>query len=510
MEEGEDTTEGQLSDLRDSPETTKSGPLIQRSVAFDLAEDDEKQAEKHVKIGDVTSVTSEEKGDTLDTGKSSVVAVRKDSAGTAVRREIIGILKPPNPRKELKSFPSLPECFLHDLGLIENIALNAENLSEQDIENKFSSLSLAFKTDRVSLQERHELQLRQRDIAERNVEEEIRQLKSSIRSLNRVCQDSETRDVLHRVEKQIAVLHQSTGRVSSSSEQYGAVQQEARVATAIEIMLLHVDNLKRSYEKEHTELEETRRVLIEHKLLLVDDPPPVSPVSRPVRPRSVSVVQPAVPADTVPRRASLATQHSLAVQSLQPPPRPRERSPNPPVTPSGRKPTPSVGTEEGAAVGWAAKQEKKPSVFHSIPETREDGKEEEVETEDKNDDNNNAEVENMNKSSLAPTLSSSIMTARRRESRKVSHLDVNTIMEEIDELAVRRDSSPRPVTHTDLTLTARDLLQRRKSLLLQFSDWYSDLYWPYDEEETVLGLRYCVSGILTVSAVIILMATFFG
>ena len=42
-----------------------------------------------------------------------------------------------------------------------------------------------------------------------------------------------------------------------------------RVATAIEIMLLHVDNLKRSYEKEHTELEETRRVLIEHKLLLV-------------------------------------------------------------------------------------------------------------------------------------------------------------------------------------------------------------------------------------------------
>ena len=54
-------------------------------------------------------------------------------------------------------------------------------MSERDIENKFSSLSLAFKTDRVSLQERHELQLRQRDIAERNVATEIRQLGASIR-----------------------------------------------------------------------------------------------------------------------------------------------------------------------------------------------------------------------------------------------------------------------------------------------------------------------------------------
>ena len=109
----------------------------------------------------------------------------------------------------------------------------------------------------------------------------------SIRSLGRVCQDAETREVLARVEKQVtllflcayvficgsvflcvqyfsvglcfsmalyfsvsnislwlcislflqvSVLSQSTGRVASSSEQYGAVQQEARVATAIEVI----------------------------------------------------------------------------------------------------------------------------------------------------------------------------------------------------------------------------------------------------------------------------------
>ena len=64
------------------------------------------------------------------------------------------------------------------------------------------------------------------------------------------------------------MLQQSLSRVSSSSEQFGAVQQEGRVATAVEIVLLHVENLKRSYEKEHNELEEARRILIEHKLLV--------------------------------------------------------------------------------------------------------------------------------------------------------------------------------------------------------------------------------------------------
>ena len=161
-------------------------PSVQRSVAFDLA--------AGLSVSGLRDQSEGEQQDTRDTR-------RRES-----RKEIIGILKPPNPRKELKSFPSLPECFLHDLGLLEKLGLDAGNLSERDIENKFSSLSLAFKTDRVSLQERHQLQLRQRDIAERNVGTEIRELATSVRSLGRVCHDSETREVLARVEKQIQVL----------------------------------------------------------------------------------------------------------------------------------------------------------------------------------------------------------------------------------------------------------------------------------------------------------------
>jgi hypothetical protein len=36
-----------------------------------------------------------------------------------------------------------------------------------------------------------------------------------------------------------------------------------------------------------------------------------------------------------------------------------------------------------------------------------------------------------------------------------------------------------------------------RSLLLHLQGWYSELAWPYDEEETLLGMRYLISGILT-------------
>ena len=162
-------------------------------------------------------------------------------------------------------------------------------------------------------------------VAERNAEDEIRQLKTSVQCLNRMCQQSDTRELLRSLEKQVTVLAQSLQRVSSSSEQFGAVQQEGKVATAIEIVLLHVDNLKRNYEKEHNELEDARKILIEHKLL-VDDSHYVRPSNRN---RSISVVQTTNYVElSKPRRASTSLSTSLAqkhleVSSVEVVPRPR-------------------------------------------------------------------------------------------------------------------------------------------------------------------------------------------
>lgn len=146
--------------------------------------------------------------------------------------------------------------------------------------------------------------------------------------LCRLCHQADTREVLRSLERQVGVLHQSIQRVSSSSEQFGAVQQEGRVATAIEIVLLHVDNLKRSYEKEHNELEDARRILIEHKLL-VDESHYVRPSTGAARNRSISVVQPSAYTEVKPRRASLGlgpgtgAQKHLEVGSSEASARPR-------------------------------------------------------------------------------------------------------------------------------------------------------------------------------------------
>jgi len=47
-------------------------------------------------------------------------------------------------------------------------------------QSKFVSLSLAFKTDKLTLTNRLDLQQRQRDLAEKNIGEEIKHLKSAI------------------------------------------------------------------------------------------------------------------------------------------------------------------------------------------------------------------------------------------------------------------------------------------------------------------------------------------
>ncbi|KAK7050078.1 hypothetical protein SK128_010193, partial [Halocaridina rubra] len=64
--------------------------------------------------------------------------------------------------------------------LVRAVKNSNENLPPQEIESKFKQISLAFKTDRITLKQRLEVQQRQRDIAEVNFERELAQLRSSI------------------------------------------------------------------------------------------------------------------------------------------------------------------------------------------------------------------------------------------------------------------------------------------------------------------------------------------
>lgn len=163
--------------------------------------------------------------------------------------------------------PSISQSMLHDLGVDQDREPedSPDQLSEQEIENKFTSLSLAFKTDKITLEKRLEIQERSRDIAEENVAKEIKGLREALEQLNQICVDTQVRELLLKIQRHITVLEQASARVSSRAEVFGAVQQEKRMSKAIEIMLTHVDNLRMSHDRQTAELEEARKLIQDNR-----------------------------------------------------------------------------------------------------------------------------------------------------------------------------------------------------------------------------------------------------
>uniref|UniRef100_A0A0B7AB09 Lymphoid-restricted membrane protein n=3 Tax=Arion vulgaris TaxID=1028688 RepID=A0A0B7AB09_9EUPU len=176
---------------------------------------------------------------------------------------------PPTPSDDIVT-PSLPDSFLGKLGLCIINSSNGDiskdstdQLAEKDLESKFVSLSLAFKTDKLTLDKRVTIQERSRDLAEQNVDIELQGLRIAVETVSELVTDVQLRDLLQRIKLHMNVLEQLAARVSSSAEVYGAVQQEKRLCKAMEVMVMYTENLRRIREKEESELHEARKVLQE-------------------------------------------------------------------------------------------------------------------------------------------------------------------------------------------------------------------------------------------------------
>lgn len=123
-------------------------------------------------------------------------------------------------------------------------------------------LSLGFKCDIFTLDKRLRLEERSRDLAEENLKKELAGCKKLLETLTPLCEDdNQTHEIVKKLEKSLQFLSQHTARVASRSEMLGAIHQESRVSKAVEVMIQHVENLKRMYAKEHAELEELREAM---------------------------------------------------------------------------------------------------------------------------------------------------------------------------------------------------------------------------------------------------------
>lgn len=143
----------------------------------------------------------------------------------------------------------------------------SENTSanEKEVEAEFLRLSLGLKCDWFTLEKRVKLEERSRDLAEENLKKEITNCLKLLEALTPLCEeDNQAQEIIKKLEKSIMFLSQCTTRVASRAEMLGAINQESRVSRAVEVMIQHVENLKRMYAKEHAELEELRQALLQN------------------------------------------------------------------------------------------------------------------------------------------------------------------------------------------------------------------------------------------------------
>ncbi|XP_077449701.1 inositol 1,4,5-triphosphate receptor associated 2 isoform X2 [Stigmatopora argus] len=138
--------------------------------------------------------------------------------------------------------------------------------NEKEIETEFQRLALGFKCDMFTLEKRLRLEERSRDLAEENVHREVSSCQGLLQALTPLCNDdNQSMEIIHRLQKNLDILIQSMTRVSSRSEMLGSIHQESRIGKAVEVMIHHVENLRRVYTKEHAELLELREAMMRNE-----------------------------------------------------------------------------------------------------------------------------------------------------------------------------------------------------------------------------------------------------
>ncbi|KAM8988083.1 uncharacterized protein PRD47_017377 isoform 1-T3 [Ara ararauna] len=185
-------------------------------------------------------------GEVPGADRQEVAVHTRDSAGAKEDAE--------TPEEPLLSFPS-------ELAVLERLGLHGVALTEQDVEAAFAHLALAFRCDVFTLRQRVQVEKRARDAAEENIQEELGQCWAALERLGPFCTDTGCRETLEQLRHSLAVLVAAVERATRAAEKLGAVHQEARMSRAAEVMVQHVENLKRHHLREHTELEEMKRLI---------------------------------------------------------------------------------------------------------------------------------------------------------------------------------------------------------------------------------------------------------
>ncbi|XP_071344591.1 inositol 1,4,5-triphosphate receptor associated 2-like isoform X3 [Trachinotus anak] len=190
------------------------------------------------KLPDLSEAAEQEKGPQLSPNSASSVETKDKS----------------------DAMPNISDVMLRKLKLHRGLPGCAPPLTEKEVENAFVQLSLAFRNDNYTLETRLKQAERERNLTEEDTEKELEEFKGSLKMTAPQWQNLEQREAYTRLVETVAVLHRLATRLSSRAEIVGAVRQEKRMNKATEVMMQYVENLKRTYEKDHAELMEFKKL----------------------------------------------------------------------------------------------------------------------------------------------------------------------------------------------------------------------------------------------------------
>ncbi|XP_077408876.1 uncharacterized protein LOC144039417 isoform X2 [Vanacampus margaritifer] len=159
-----------------------------------------------------------------------------------------------------ESSQEVPPTNWNDLSIIDRVGLNSVEMSESDLEKNFTQIALSFRCDQYTLKQRLQAEEHARNLAEENVLLELSRGRETLEALKGLCLDSKRSKILQKLELSLDILTGTVERISNTAEVLGAVHQEARVSRAVELMVAHVENVRRRLERHEVELEEAKKM----------------------------------------------------------------------------------------------------------------------------------------------------------------------------------------------------------------------------------------------------------
>ncbi|XP_062314647.1 inositol 1,4,5-triphosphate receptor associated 1 isoform X2 [Osmerus eperlanus] len=149
----------------------------------------------------------------------------------------------------------------NELSILERVGLDGIEMSEDEVETAFSQIALAFSSDQYTLKQRLQAEEHARNLAEENIQLELTRGRETLETLKDLCLDMKRSTILQRLELCLDILGGTVARISNTAEVLGAVHKEARVSRAVELMVAHVENLRRRHDRDMAELEETKKLI---------------------------------------------------------------------------------------------------------------------------------------------------------------------------------------------------------------------------------------------------------